>query len=449
MSSGDEIALLNKADMHAAAYLRSVEKRRVFPTDQDIKALSALSGPLPVQSADPSEMLALFNKLGTLGTVTSNGPNYYGFVIGAVLPAVAAVDRLASAWDQCASSHVNSPVMAEIEKTAATWLLEILDLPSEAGVGFGTSATACGLACLATARAALLARLGWDVEARGLSGAPQIRVVISETAHVTVKKALRVLGFGSENFAYAAVDNCGRILPDQLPELTNRTILCLQAGEVNTGEFDPFVELIEKARKAGAWVHVDGAFGLWARASNSKRSLTDGIEDADSWTTDGHKWLNTSYDCAVSICKDKSLLAKTMNANAEYSNAEDDAQKNLTLEFSRKGRGLGVWAALRSLGRVGVENLVDQYCQRASQLAEGCRTLGIPVVNRVVLNQVLCAFDDENSTQSFVRAVQERGKIWFGPTKWNNKAAFRLSVSSWRTEPKHIEACISELAANL
>ncbi len=444
-----EIALLASADERAISYLRTVNDRRTFPSPEALGELHALAEPLPQNPSDPMDTLALLDTYGTPGAVTSNGPNYFGFVIGAALPAAAAADRLAAAWDQCASSYVNSPVMAMIEQTAASWLLEILDLPRDARVGFGTSATACGLACLATARSGLLAREGWDVAARGLAGSPEIRVVVPSSVHITVKKALKLLGFGLDNLLYAPVDEHGRVAPDRLPRLDDRTILCLQAGEVNTGEFDSFTDLIALAKARGSWVHVDGAFGLWARASSSKRFLTEGVERADSWTADGHKWLNTPYDSAVAICRDKSLLARTMNADAVYSQGEDDAQKNLTLEFSRKARGLGFWAALRSLGREGVADLVDQYCRRASELSDGCQRIGIPVLNRVVLNQVLCAFDDEQKTRAFVDAVQSNGKVWFGPTVWQDKAAFRLSVSSWRTEARHIDACVKELAAHI
>ncbi len=444
-----ELSLLADADARAAKYLMSVDDRPAFPSPQSIRGLDVLTGALPQAPSDPEQTLALLDEFGGPGTVASNGPNYFGFVIGASLPAAAAAERLAAAWDQCASSYVNSPAMATIEKAAGAWLLDILDLPKQSGVGFGTSATACGLSCLAIARTGLLEGLEWDLSAKGLAGAPEICVVVPASVHVTVKKTLRLLGFGMDRIVYAPVDEYGRVLPDQLPPMNDHTILCLQAGEVNTGEFDPFTDIIPKAKAAGAWVHVDGAFGLWARASRNYNHLTCGIELADSWTTDGHKWLNTPYDSAVSICRDKTLMAKTLNADAVYAQSEEDAQKNLTLEFSRRARGLGFWAALRSLGRDGIEELVDRYCSLATRLAAGCAEIGIPVSNRVVLNQVLCAFDDEEKTKRFVSAVQASGKVWFGPTVWQGKAAFRLSVSSWKTTEDHIDRLIEELARHL
>lgn len=445
MKIKDELILLSDADERAASYLKSVETKRVFPEKRDIEKLSRLGGALPETTSDPIETLQLLDEIGGAGTVTSNGPNYYGFVIGATLPVAAATDRLAAAWDQCASSALNSPTMAKIEDTAGDWLLEILDLPREAGVGFGTSATACGLSCLAIARAGLLEKLGWDVTEKGLSGAPVIKVIVSEVVHVTIKKALKLLGFGTQNVLIAPVDDCGRIIPEQMPECDDKTILCLQAGEVNTGEFDLFSEIIPSAKAKGAWVHVDGAFGLWARASRHKQHLTKGIELADSWTTDGHKWLNTPYDSAVAICRHKELQARTLNGNAAYATAPDTAQSNMTLEFSRKARGLGFWAVLRSLGREGVEQLVDQYCGLAQEAATGIRKLGITVHNRVVLNQVLCSFDDEQKTKAFLAAVQADGAVWFGQSIWQGRTVFRISVSSWRTEKKHIQNLIAAL----
>jgi len=442
----NELALLRDADARAANYIKTVSDARVFPSSEAIADLQNLTGALPDKGCDPKETLALLDRYGTPAAVTSNGPNYYGFVIGATLPAAAAAERLAAAWDQCASSFANSPVAATLEKTAGAWLLDILDLPREAGVGFGTSATACGLGCLAAARKFLLAAKGWDVDTQGLGGAPAIRVVVPASVHITVKKALRLLGFGLDNVAYAPVDAFARIDPTQLPPLNDATILCLQAGEVNTGEFDLFADIIPKAKAAGAWVHVDGAFGLWARASNKRRHLTEGVDGADSWTTDGHKWLNTPYDGAVAICRDKRLMAETMNADAAYSASEADAQKNMTLEFSRRARGIPIWAALHSLGREGVEALVDQFCDNAAALAEGLRDSPIEVLNRVVLNQVLCRLGDDEKTKAFVAAAQNSGEIWFGPSIWEGRAAFRLSVSSWRTEPAHIAAAARLLA---
>jgi len=447
---GAEIELMQDADQRAAQYINTVNERRVFPSDAALGELQQLISALPEQSSDPAQTLALLDRYGSPAAVTSNGPNYFGFVIGASLPVAAAAERLAAAWDQCASSFVNSPVAATVEKTAAGWLLEVLDLPRSAGVGFGSSATSCGLSCLAVARTDLLNKLDWDVEAHGLAGSPRIRLVLPESIHITVKKAARLLGFGLDHIVYAPVDEYGRVVPEQLPALDNQSILCLQAGEVNTGEFDLFEQVIPKAKAAGAWVHVDGAFGLWARASDRRKHLASGVDLADSWTTDGHKWLNTPYDSAVAICRNKALLAKTLNADAAYSSSEHDAQKNLTLEFSRRARGVAIWAALHSLGRAGVSDLVDQFCDHAAILADGCRNMGLKVLNRVVLNQVLCVHDEgDDATEQLIESVQSAGKVWFGSSIWQGRKAFRLSVSSWRTEIQHIERLTEEIKSHI
>ncbi len=325
-------------------------------------------------------------------------------------------------------------------------MLEILDLPRQSAVGFGTSATACGLSCLSAARSSLLTSLGWDFENDGLIGAPEIRVVIPDTAHITVKKALRILGFGLNRIVYAPTDEYGRVDPAQLPAIDERTILCLQAGEVNTGEFDPFNEIIPMVKKAGAWVHVDGAFGLWARASKNSKHLTSGIDGADNWTTDGHKWLNTPYDGAIAICRDKDALARAMNSDAAYSTASASAQKNLSLEFSGRARGIPIWAALRTLGKDGVADMIDQHIRQAKYVASELQDLGYDVLNRVVLNQVLVRAERDEITQSIIEAAQSTGRVWFGATVWQNRLAFRISFSSWRTNDAHVERLMKVLA---
>lgn len=440
----DERALLADADRRALAYYDSIEHRRVYPLESAIAALDGFDHPLPTAGIPAQQVLHKLDQLGTPATVTSNGPRYFGFVIGATLPAAAAAERMVLAWDQCASSFDNSPVADKLEKVAARWVCEALGLPTESAVGFGTSATSCTLACLSAARRQLLAKQGWDFDQDGLIGAPEIRVVISETAHITVKKALRVLGFGMRRLQLAPVDEHGRIDPARLPELDDRTLLILQAGEVNTGEFDRFAELIPRARAAGAWVHVDGAFGLWARASSSA-GLADGIEQADSWTTDGHKWLNTPYDSAMAICRDGDALAAAMNSDAAYAMASKEAQKNLTLEFSRRARGVAIWAALASLGRDGLRDMIDRHICQAGYLAEALRGGGYQVLNRVRLNQVLVRGDSDEQTAAILNAAQDSGEVWFGATVWQGRPAFRLSVSSWRTTDADIEALITLL----
>jgi glutamate/tyrosine decarboxylase-like PLP-dependent enzyme len=424
-----ELDLLADADARAARYLAEVERRRVFPDERTIASLVAFDAPL---GDEPQP-----------ATVASNGPHYFGFVVGSALPAAAAADRLALAWDQCATSATTSPAAAAIEKAATRLVLEALDLPLGSAIGFGTSAAACGIACLTAARRTLLARAGWDFDRDGVAGAPEIRAVVSDLAHVTLVKALRVLGFGTARIVRAPCDVHGRIDPDRLPPLDDRTILCLQAGEVNTGEFDPFAALVPRAKQAGAWVHVDGAFGLWARANLASRALTDGVDGADSWTTDGHKWLNTPYDGAMAICRDASALTAAMASDAPYVPPDPDAQRNLTLEFSRRPRGIAIWAALRALGRSGLAELIERHCAYARRFAEGLSAAGLDVLNRVVLNQVLFRARDDAATAALQARVQASGQLWFGSTRWQGRAACRLSVSSWRTTREDIERAIA------
>ncbi|WP_061239132.1 aminotransferase class V-fold PLP-dependent enzyme [Ectopseudomonas composti] len=435
----NERNLLAEADRRALAYLDSLDGRRVFPDAQALAALATFDQSLPEDGGDAEQVLRQLDEIGSPATVASNAARYFGFVIGATLPVAAAAERLVLAWDQCASSFDNSPVADRLEKIAGRWVCQALGLPDQSAVGFGTSATACTLACICAARRTLLARQGWDFDGDGLLGAPQIRVVLAETAHITVKKALRVLGFGMNHLHYAPVDEYGRIDPARLPELDERTLLILQAGEVNTGEFDPFAELIAVARKANAWVHVDGAFGLWARASSSAH-LLEGVELADSWTTDGHKWLNTPYDCAMAICRDADALAVAMNSDAAYASASKDAQKNLTLEFSRRARGIAIWAALAYLGRTGLQAMIDRHIRQAEELAGTLRNAGYQVLNRVVLNQVLVRGDSDEQTIAIRQAAQASGEVWFGPTVWQGRPAFRLSLCSWRTEDAAVKA---------
>ena len=438
-----EVELQASADARAARYILETPTRRVFPDPAAIAALTKFEEPLPQAGRDPHETLQLLDDVGSPATVASNGPRYFGFVVGAALPIAAAAERLMLAWDQGAPLGVTSPVSAAVEQVAARWLLEILDLPRGSAIGFGTSASSSALVCLAAARRALLVRAGWDIDRQGTHHAPRIKAIVSDKTHITVLKALRILGLGTDDIFQAPTDANGRILAEHVPEMDALTILCLQAGEVNTGEFDPFTALIARARQANAWVHVDGAFGLWARATHSHRHLTEGVEGADSWVVDGHKWLNTPYDCAMAIVREPKDLAYAMNSDAAYAAGTPNAQKNLTLDFSRRPRGIPVWAALRSLGRDGVDAMVSRHIAQASDIAQSLRASGYEVLNRVVLNQVLARCETESKTRAVIQFIQDSGIVWFGATSWMGQVAFRISVSSWRTQ----DADIAQLCA--
>ncbi|MFT4043442.1 MAG: pyridoxal-dependent decarboxylase [Gordonia sp. (in: high G+C Gram-positive bacteria)] len=440
-----ETALIADADLRAQRWLKGIGTRPVFPAEESVDALRALDSPLSDNGEPAAETIRLLDEVAGAATVASNDPRYFGFVIGASLPVAAAADRIVLAWDQCASSFDNSPAAHLLEQQAARLVLDALDLPHEAAVGFSTSATAGTLSALVAARRTLLRRAGWDIDRDGLDGAPRIRVVVSQLAHITVLKAIRLLGFGLDRIERVPTDEFGRIVADRLPALDARTILILQAGEVNTGESDPFDRLIPQAHRAGAWVHVDGAFGLWAQASRAHRHLIRGVELADSWTTDAHKWLNVPYDSAIHIVREAAALSDALTADAVYSAATADAQKNLTLEFSRRPRGIAVWAALRTLGRDGIEEIIDGTVTLAQRTADGLRAAGFTIVNRVVLNQVLVRAATPEITARVRELAVSSGQTWFGVTRWNDDLAFRISVSSWRTQEHHIDALVGLL----
>jgi len=433
------------ADLRAAAYLDSLPVRPVFPEASALARLCEFDEPLPPAGRDAGETLRLLDEVGSPATVASNGPNYFGYVIGGTLPPVLAAQRLFDAWDQCASSFDNAPSVHKIEAVAADWLLDVLGLPRSAKVSFGTTTASCGFACLATARRALLRRQGWDIDRQGLNGAPRLRVVASEAAHSTIFRNLRLLGFGRDHVELAPVDAHGRVDPERLPALDERTLLCLQAGEVNTGEFDPFADIVPAARAAGAWIHVDGSFGLWARANPQLASLAEGVDGADSWTVDGHKWLNTPYDGAVGICRHGDALSETMNSATVYAPGSGDAQMNLGMEFSRRARGAAFWVALRSLGRDGLEEMTGRHCRHARMLADGLAQAGVEVLNRVILNQVLFRCATDEATQALRDRAVGTGRIWFGSTRWQGRVACRLSVSHWQSSDDSIEAALSVL----
>jgi glutamate/tyrosine decarboxylase-like PLP-dependent enzyme len=445
--------LLTITAKRALNYLDGLDKRGVTPTPQALARLPELGGPLPETQSDAAEVIALLDQIGSPATVASAGGRYYGFVVGGTLPAALAANWLASTWDQNAGTAVLSPVSAALEAISQDWLLDLLALPAEAGVGFVTGATMANLSGLATARHAVLERAGWDVEARGLFGAPPITVVVGDEVHVSVLKALGLLGLGRERIVRVPVDRQGRMRPDALPELTGPTILCLQIGNVNSGACDPVEELCAIAHDAGAWVHVDGAFGLWLAAAPSRAHLVRGMAGADSWATDAHKWLNVPYDSGLVICRRPEYLRAAMSVSAAYLEQQNMRGEpyQYTPEMSRRARGTEVWAALRTLGRAGVADLIERSCRHAERFAEGLRSAGYQVLNEVVSNQVLVAFGNADTTRKVIDALQAEGICWCGGTVWQGQAAMRISVSSWATTDadvdRTLEAMLGKAAA--
>ncbi len=438
--------LLGAAAGRAIRYLETLDERPVFPAPAARARLQALRTPLPDGPCDPAEVLAELDELASPATVASAGRRYFGFVTGGALPASLAASWLAAAWDQNAFSTVTSPAAAVIEEVALGWLVELLGLPRGSAGAFVTGATMANLTGLAAARHAVLARAGWDVEERGLQGAPPVRVVVGEEAHPTLRKALGLLGLGRATALVVPADAQGRMRADALPPLDAQTIVCIQAGNVNSGAFDPAVEICRAARAASAWVHVDGAFGLWAAAAPERAHLTAGFAEADSWATDAHKWLNVPYDSGLAFVRDAAALRGAMAVAAPY--LVRDAGRNpgdFTPEASRRARGVEVWAALRSLGRRGVADLVERTCPHAARFAEGLARAGFTVLNEVVLNQVVVDFGDEQRTRAVLERLQEDGTCWCGATTWRGRAAMRISVSSWATTAEDVERSLEAI----
>lgn len=445
--------LLSDALSRALRYLEAAPARRVSPAQADVERLAELAGPLPEGPSDPRSVLALLDDFGSPATVINAAGRYFGFVNGGSLPAALAADWLASAWDQNAGPAVCSPAAAALEETVIRWIRELLRLPEGTGGGLVTGASMANFCGLAAARHALLRRQGWDVERHGLFGAPPVTVVVGDEVHVSLLKALSLLGLGSERVIRVPCDAQGRMRPDRLPALSDPSIVCLQAGNVNTGALDPARAICEAASASAAWVHVDGAFGLWAAAAPERAHLAEGLERADSWATDAHKWLNVPYDCGVVLVRNPALLEAAMSASASY--LAQGAQRHpfrYTPEMSRRARSLPLWAALRSLGRRGVAQMVERCCRHAARFADGLRAAGHAVLNEVVLNQVLVSFGSPQITNAVIAEVQRDGTCWCGGTLWQGETAMRISVSSWATTEEDVDkslAAILRIAARV
>jgi glutamate/tyrosine decarboxylase-like PLP-dependent enzyme len=401
---------------------------------------------LPEGPSDPAKVIALLDEVGSPATVASAGRRYFGFVTGGALPATVAANMLAAAWDQNVGLRVMSPTGAKLEDVALRWLLELLGLPAECGAAFATGATMANFTALAAARHAVLQRAGWDAEARGLFGAPEITVIVGDEVHASLVKALGLLGLGRDRVVRVPADDAGRFRPDRMPKISGPTIVCAQVGNVNTGACDRVGEIADLAHGADAWVHVDGAFGLWAASAPGRRQLIAGTERADSWATDAHKWLNVPYDSGLAFVRDRRALHAAMSIGAAYLIAGEGREPDaFTPEMSRRARGVEIWAAIKSLGRSGIADLVERNCRLAERIAVGLRRAGYDVLNDVVLNQVLVAFGDEEKTRRVVRRIQADGTCWCGSTVWHGRFAMRISVSSWATTEADIDRSLEAM----
>jgi glutamate/tyrosine decarboxylase-like PLP-dependent enzyme len=435
---------LQEAADRAATYLHDLGKRPVFPLAAAINRLTELGGTLPESPTAPEETLALLDEIGSPATVASAGGRYFGFVVGGSLPVALAANWLAGAWDQNAMCSVSSPVATKIEEIVIPCLLDLLHLPSDCAGALVTGAMMANFTALAAARHSVLKKHGWDVEADGLSGSPPVMVMVSEQTHPTLLKAASLLGFGQKRIVRVPVDDQGRMQADAIPSISGPTIVCVQAGNVNTGAFDPAREICCQAKTAGAWVHVDGAFGLWASAAPNRCYLTDGISDADSWATDAHKWLNVPYDSGLAFVRDRKALEAAMTPPVAYLPQGDVREPWMySPEASRRARGVEIWAVLRSLGRSGIADLIERTCRHATRFANGLHDAGYAILNDVVLNQVLVSFGSDDKTRSVLAAVQDEGTCWCSTASWRGQTAMRISVSSWATTDDDVERSLS------
>jgi glutamate/tyrosine decarboxylase-like PLP-dependent enzyme len=438
------LTAVNLATQYAKEYVSSIHSRRVFPAQTALDNLSKFDELLPQLSSDASTVIHQLHKCAAPATVATTGGRYFGLVVGGSTPAAMGASMLNAAWDQIAILESSSPAAIHLERIAAKWVLSLLSLPSKSSVGFTTGTSVANLVCLAAARNAQYEKLGINLSKVGMAGVPPLNIILSQQTHVTVHKALGLLGFGENQITTLPCDKQGRMIADALPHIDEHYIVCLQAGNVNSGASDPFVEIIPRIKAANAWVHIDGAFGLWASASASKKHLNAGVEDADSWAVDGHKWLNTPYDCGLAICKNPKNVHKVMTTVAPYLTENSAvAPKDMVPEFSRRARGIEVWAAIKEMGSEGVERLIDRCCAHAQTLSKGLIDIGYVILNDVQLNQVVATIGTDEELQRIIKLVQASGDCWFGATCWQGHHAIRLSVSSWATTDEDIERTIN------
>jgi glutamate/tyrosine decarboxylase-like PLP-dependent enzyme len=434
----------------AVKYMDSLDSRPVAPTAQMLADLTKLDLPLQDDPIDPIDVLEQLDDYGSPATVATTGGRFFGFVTGGSLPAATAANMLASVWDQNSVNEAQSPVTATVEEICRKWLIDLLKLPVESAASFVTGATMANFTALAAARHATLAHNGWNVEEQGLFGAPPIEVIVGDEVHVSVLKAISMLGLGRERVMRVPVDDQGRIRSDSIPEMNDNTIICLQAGNVNTGAIDPLTKICRMAGESGAWVHVDGAFGMWAAVTPDYASLLEGIELADSWATDAHKWLNVPYDNGVAFVRQPAHLLAAMSKQAAYLSTGINAgtirePSQFTPELSRRSRAVDIWAALRSLGRNGIAEIIERNCRQARRLAEGLGAAGYSILNDVVLNQVLVSFGTAEQTREVIARIQADGTCWCGGTEWQGHVAMRISVASWATTDDDIEKSLAAM----
>lgn len=443
-------AIFKKTQQYSLDYLDNVLDRNVYPTKEAIANLSVFDENLPNSTTEGEKVIDLLHKFGSPATVTTLGGRYFGFVCGSALPVALAAKHLGTYWDQCPTMNVLSPIAGKLESVVEKWMVELFNLPKNTSAGFVSGTTTANLCALAAARYRILKRQNWDINIKGLHSAPRIRIITGQ-AHSSVLKAIQLLGFGQENIEWIDVDNQGRVIPESIPELDENSILILQAGNVNSGSFDSFESICAKAQKADSWVHIDGAFGLWAGASKELNHLTKGIEKADSWAVDGHKTLNTPYDCGIVLCKDNEAMTSALHTSGSYiAKSSDRDGMYYTPEMSRRARIVELWATMKFLGKEGIDEMVLTMHERAKQFANEISNLkGFHVDNDIVFNQVIVRCNDDVTTQNVLKNVQELRECWLGGSVWLGKKVIRVSICSWSTTKKDITRSIKSFETAL
>jgi glutamate/tyrosine decarboxylase-like PLP-dependent enzyme len=440
-------AILNDSAQRAMAYLDQINERKVAPDPQAVAALQELDHALGDQPTDPHEILAMLDKYISPATLATTSGRFFGYVIGAAYPVTVGANWMAAAWDQNTGLYEPTPGTAFLEQVVLKWLIDLFELPPGSGGAFVTGATVANLCGIAAGRHVVLDRAGWDVEADGLFNAPPVTVIIGAEAHPVLFKSLGLLGLGRNRVVRVPTDGQGRMRVDQLPPFSGPTIACLQAGNINTGAFDPFEDIIHRVHDAGGWVHVDGAFGLWAAVSPDHKYLTAGMSEADSLATDAHKYLNVPYDSGLTLLRQPEALRAAMAITAEYLPTKSPFRNpsDYTPELSRRARGVEVWAVLKYLGKNGLAQLVEETCRHARQFAEGLSAAGYEILNDVVLNQVLVSFGEPEKTRLIIKAIQEDGTCWMGGTEWQGHTAMRISVCSWATTDEDVQKSLDAI----
>ena len=442
-----DLDLFEQAKIYAFDYMRNILNQDVFPGRKALDGLNIFKEPLQEESSNPYEILDSLHNNGSPSTVAQTGGRYFGFVNGGIVPAALAAKWLSDTWDQNAALYIISPIASVLEEVCEKWLVDLFNLPQNTAAGFvggSSTATLCGLTA---GRNQLLHQLGYDVGKKGLFGAPEIRVILGEGAHSTIYKALSILGLGSERIIKVPADKQGRISVDDVPELDNRTLLILQAGNVNSGSFDNINTLCQRARNAGSWVHVDGAFGLWAAASEELRYLTKGVELADSWSADAHKTLNAPYDNGIVLCRNRDALVQALHMTGSYIIYSDHRDGMLyTSDMSRRARIVELWATMKSLGKKGISELVEDLHHKALYFSKALEEIGFTIKNEVCFNQVLASLGKSDLTEKTLKHIQESKECWCGGAKWEDETVIRISVSSYRTTYEDIDRSVKAFA---